>query len=148
MQDINELKNIIIQGFESKGILSQIRAQIRASVFKAIEDENNGLAIQSANDSFQWENKMAMKMRDDEELVILCKLFENFLHFYDLEYSLNVFSHEVNSHSIQNGEELRTLKSKKVGNQHQRTVQALPFSDAREVGGKCAAHFNTNSSER
>ena len=34
MQDINELKNIVIQGFEAKGILPQLRAQIRASVFK------------------------------------------------------------------------------------------------------------------
>jgi hypothetical protein len=34
MQDTNDLKNIVIQGFESKGILSTIRAQIRASVFK------------------------------------------------------------------------------------------------------------------
>ncbi len=116
MQDINELKNIIIQGFESKGILSQIRAQIRASVFKAIEDENNGLSAQNNNESFQWENKLAMKMRDDEELLVICKLFENFLHFYDLEYSLNVFSHEVNSHLVQNGEELRILNSKKGGN--------------------------------
>ena len=116
MQDVNELKNIIIQGFESKGILSQLRAQIRASVFKAIEDENNTFSLQNENDSFQWENKLAMKIKDDEELLIICKLFENFLQFYDLEYSLNVFTHEVNSKMTGNSEELCIFKSKKGGN--------------------------------
>ena len=116
MQDMNELKNILIQGFESKGILSQIRAQIRASVFKAIEDENNTLPPQANNDSFQWENKMAMKIKDDEELVVICKLFENLLQFYDLEYSLNVFMHEVNSTVVGDSEDLRILNSKKGGN--------------------------------
>lgn len=34
MQEINDLKNIVIQSLESHGVLSQLRAQIRASVFK------------------------------------------------------------------------------------------------------------------
>lgn len=116
MQDINELKNIIIQGFESKGVLSQIRAQIRASVFKAIEEESPVMSNQINNESFQWENKMAMRIREDKELVVLCKLFENFLQFYDLEYSTNVFMHEVNLTGMSDTEELCFLKSKKGGN--------------------------------
>lgn len=40
MQDTNDLKNIVIQGFESKGILSVIRAQIRSSVFKVNSKDN------------------------------------------------------------------------------------------------------------
>ena len=34
MQEINELKNLVIQSLEGNGVLGQIRAQIRASVFK------------------------------------------------------------------------------------------------------------------
>jgi hypothetical protein len=34
MQEINDLKNIVIQSLESNGVLSQLRAQIRSSVFK------------------------------------------------------------------------------------------------------------------
>ena len=116
MQDVNELKNILIQGFESKGILSQIRAQIRASVFKAIEDETNQLVPQAGNESFQWENKAALKIKDSEELLVLCKLFENLLQFYDLEYSANVFAHESNSQSVPDAEALRGLISEKSGN--------------------------------
>jgi hypothetical protein len=34
MQEINELKNLVVQSLESHGILGQLRAQIRSSVFK------------------------------------------------------------------------------------------------------------------
>ena len=34
MQDINDLKNLVIQSLEGNGVLGQIRAQIRSSVFK------------------------------------------------------------------------------------------------------------------
>ena len=93
MQDIQELKNIVIQSFESKGILSSIRAQIRASIFKTIEEDN---IEKSKIDCFDWENKKALKICKNSELKILVKLFENFLSFYDLDYSENVFKHEVN----------------------------------------------------
>ena len=93
MQDIQELKNIVIQSFESKGILSSIRAQIRASIFKTIEQNSTE---SSKIDCFDWENKKALKISENRELLILVKLFENFLSFYDLDYSENVFKHEVN----------------------------------------------------
>ena len=38
MQEINDLKNIVIQSLESNGVLSQLRAQIRSSVFKVATD--------------------------------------------------------------------------------------------------------------
>lgn len=34
MQEINELKNLVVQSLESHGVLGQLRAQIRSSVFK------------------------------------------------------------------------------------------------------------------
>ena len=37
-----------------------------------------------------------MGISADEELVVLVKLFKNLLAFYDLDYTLNVFRHEVN----------------------------------------------------
>lgn len=41
MQELNELKNLVIQSLESNGALSNIRAQIRASVFKVIDTQDN-----------------------------------------------------------------------------------------------------------
>lgn len=34
MQEINELKNLVVQSLEAHGVLGQLRAQIRSSVFK------------------------------------------------------------------------------------------------------------------
>lgn len=37
MEELNELKNLVIQTLEANGSLSNIRAQIRSSVFKVID---------------------------------------------------------------------------------------------------------------
>jgi hypothetical protein len=52
--------------------LSQIRAQIRASVFKAIEENP-----EDPEDKvfFNWENERALQIRDNFDLVLLCRLF-------------------------------------------------------------------------
>ena len=34
MQEVNELKALVVQSLEANGILGQLRAQLRASVFK------------------------------------------------------------------------------------------------------------------
>ena len=57
-----------------------------------------------------FENKEALLIKENSDLVVLCKLFENFLNFYDLDYSENVFKHEVND-AKQDNESLRILKS-------------------------------------
>lgn len=37
MEELNELKNLVIQTLEANGQLSNIRAQIRSSVFKIVD---------------------------------------------------------------------------------------------------------------
>lgn len=41
MEELNELKNLVMQNLEKNGYLSNIRAQIRASVFKTIDSQDN-----------------------------------------------------------------------------------------------------------
>lgn len=41
MEELNELKNLVIQTLEANGQLSNIRAQIRSSVFKIVDEPNN-----------------------------------------------------------------------------------------------------------
>eukprot|EP01048_Picozoa_sp_COSAG05_P041615 COSAG05_NODE_21996_length_268_cov_0.508876_1_plen_61_part_01 len=44
MEGIDELKGLVLQTLESKGVLQKIRAQLRASVFTAVkEQEQPGL---------------------------------------------------------------------------------------------------------
>jgi len=40
MEELNELKNLVMQNLEKNGYLSNIRAQIRASVFKTIDSQD------------------------------------------------------------------------------------------------------------
>lgn len=40
MEELNELKNLVIQTLEANGQLSNIRAQIRSSVFKIVDEPN------------------------------------------------------------------------------------------------------------
>jgi hypothetical protein len=37
---MDELKDLIIQSLESKGVLGNIRAQLRSCVFKCIDDQD------------------------------------------------------------------------------------------------------------
>lgn len=41
MEELNELKNLVIQSLENNGSLSNIRAQIRSSVFKVIDAQES-----------------------------------------------------------------------------------------------------------
>jgi len=49
---MDDLKNIVIQNLEQEGTLGSLRAQLRAQVFKAIENYADNNTKQSAG--FQW----------------------------------------------------------------------------------------------
>jgi hypothetical protein len=49
---MDDLKNIVIQSLEEEGTLGALRAQLRARVFKAIENHADTSTKQSAG--FQW----------------------------------------------------------------------------------------------
>jgi hypothetical protein len=92
MQDITQLKRIVIESFEAKGILSEIRAQIRASVFKAVEETEN----EQNTANFEWERKNPLEITENSDKLILAILINDFLTHMDLQYTSNVFSHESN----------------------------------------------------
>lgn len=45
MEELNELKNLVMQNLEKNGYLSNIRAQIRASVFKTIDSQESSKKV-------------------------------------------------------------------------------------------------------
>ena len=100
MKDLNNLKDLVLQAFESKGILPEMRAQIRASVFKAMEEDNDFFNENVKNHSFKWENKKAMRIHKQKHLTLICKLLDNLMEFYKLDYSVNVFRHETNQNAF------------------------------------------------
>lgn len=93
MQEINDLKNIVIQSLESNGVLSQLRAQIRSSVFKIIEDQESR---EGRSPAFHWENPLCQKIHKTSEGPIALELMHEFMEFYRMDYTCNVFVHEAN----------------------------------------------------
>lgn len=92
MSELNELKNLVIQSLEANGVLSNIRAQIRASVFKVIDTQENNPKKESVYD---WENQKCGKAMEQEEGKMVISLIKEFLQFYKMEYSMSVFSSEA-----------------------------------------------------
>jgi hypothetical protein len=41
MQEVDELKTLVVQSLESQGILSSLRAQIRANVYNIVDNKEN-----------------------------------------------------------------------------------------------------------
>ena len=90
---MDDLKNIVIQNLEQEGTLGSLRAQLRAQVFKAIENYADTNTKQSAG--FQWQNPVAGKIHDDPDSKIVALLIREYLEHYKMDYTLSVYLPEV-----------------------------------------------------
>ena len=90
---MDDLKNIVIQNLEQEGTLGSLRAQLRAQVFKAIENYADTNTKQSAG--FQWQNPAANKIHEDAESKMMALLIREYLEYYKMDYTLSVYLPEV-----------------------------------------------------
>lgn len=90
---MDDLKNVVIQTLEEEGTLGQLRAQLRARVFKAIEKNAEPAAKQAAG--FQWQNPAAQKVHETEEARLVAHMIKEYLDFYRMEYTLSVYVPEA-----------------------------------------------------
>jgi hypothetical protein len=100
MEELNELKNLVMQNLEKNGYLSNIRAQIRSSVFKTIDAQESGgnkvnMTIMQPSPFFT-ENAKIQKLTEDPKGVNCLNLIKDLLQVYEMEHSLSVFSSESN----------------------------------------------------
>jgi len=105
---MDDLKNVVIQTLEEEGTLGQLRAQLRARVFKAIEKNAEPAAKQAAG--FQWQNPAAQKVHETEEARLVAHMIKEYLDFYRMEYTLSVYVPEAalsNQESLSREELLR-----------------------------------------
>jgi hypothetical protein len=89
---MDELKNLVIQTLETNGILGQIRAKLRSSVFKVI-DNNDPSGKERA---LHWENPLAQQVLETTESALASDLIREYLEFYRLDYTLSIFIPEAN----------------------------------------------------
>ena len=78
---MDDLKNVVIQTLEEEGTLGQLRAQLRARVFKAIEKNAEPAAKQAAG--FQWQNPAAQKVHETEEARLVAHMIKEVLYRHD-----------------------------------------------------------------
>ncbi len=96
---MDELKNLVLQTLEAKGVLGQIRAKLRTCVFKVIEQEDASLKG-SGN---YLENPLAAKITENEDGMICAELIRDFLEFYKMDYTMQIFVPECNLPSDNKG---------------------------------------------
>ncbi|CAI2378610.1 unnamed protein product [Moneuplotes crassus] len=89
---MDELKNLVIQTLETNGILGEIRAKLRSSVFKVI-DSNDPAHKEKA---MHWENSLAQKVLETTESALAADLIREYLEFYRLDYTLSIMIPEAN----------------------------------------------------
>ena len=103
MEELNELKNLVMQNLEKNGYLSNIRAQIRSSVFKTIDSQEASskkvtTPLMQAS-PFYTENLKVQKMAESAQGQSALQLIQELLQFYEMEHSLKIFTSESNMKS-------------------------------------------------
>ncbi|XP_012942242.1 centrosomal protein 43 isoform X3 [Aplysia californica] len=84
-----ELRDLVAQTLETNGTLGKIRAQLRASVFLALEDQENGQS------KTPFLNKGLRSFLSTKEGQLTASLVQEFLEFFNLEFTLAVFKPEI-----------------------------------------------------
>ena len=127
---MDELKNLVIQTLETNGILGQIRAKLRSSVFKVI-DNNDPSGKERA---MHWENPLAQKVLETTESELAADLIKEYLEFYRLDYSLSILIPEANlKQDPMNRDEL--VKKAEIENANQDEPLLVQILKERKAGG-------------
>jgi len=83
---MEDLKELVINSLDSNGVLDTIRAQLRSSVFSAIQSQQNKVALKTSE---------AEKISETQEGRIATELFKDFLETGGINYSHSVFLQEA-----------------------------------------------------
>jgi len=85
-KNVAELKKLVIHTLETNGVLGQLRAQLRANVYKAIdEDETQSRPKQGTS----------VKLMQSPLGALMAEIVAEFFEFYDFRHTMSVFSPEA-----------------------------------------------------
>jgi FGFR1 oncogene partner len=85
---MEDMKNLIIQSLETKGVLGQIRAQLRSSVFKIVDEQDQQF---NTGCGLKWENKTLYKILETKIGTLLAEIIREFMEYFRMDYSLSIF---------------------------------------------------------
>ncbi len=84
------MKNLVIQTLETKGVLGQIRAKLRSTVFKIVDDQDQRTNLPMGC-GLKWENPLLYKIRDTNMGGLISEMVREFMEYLKMDYSLSVF---------------------------------------------------------
>ncbi|XP_074645270.1 centrosomal protein 43-like [Tubulanus polymorphus] len=96
-EEDTELRDLVAQSLENNGVLGKIRAQLRASVFLALEEQEH---IQNKK---PFVNQKLQKFLSTKEGCVVAGLVREFLEYFGLEFTLAVFDPESGFRELNEG---------------------------------------------
>jgi len=113
---MDNLSQAIRQVLEEKGVLSELKAKIRAEIFESLQiGKELGVAnIDTTNN--EKENKNSTKLLWNKKELIIHELIKEYMTFHGLQHSLSVFlsetkqNNKTNKICVESELEIETLK--------------------------------------
>ena len=85
---MEEMKELIIQSLETKGVLGQIRAHLRSAVFKVVDEQDQQF---NTGCGLKWENKTLYKILETKIGTLLAEIIREYMEYFRMDYSLSIF---------------------------------------------------------
>ncbi|XP_051867722.1 FGFR1 oncogene partner isoform X3 [Pristis pectinata] len=98
-EEDTELRDLLVQTLESSGVLNKIKAELRAAVFLALEEQER------IENKTPLVNESLKKFLNTEDGRLVAGLVTEFLQFFNLDFTLAVFQPETNTFTGLDGRE-------------------------------------------
>ncbi|XP_014216926.1 uncharacterized protein LOC106645548 [Copidosoma floridanum] len=89
MEEDTELRELVVQTLENNGVLAKVRAELRASVFLTLEEQESVLNPEP------FLNKSVKQYLSSSQGKILFSLVREFLEYFGLDYTMSVYDPET-----------------------------------------------------
>uniref|UniRef100_A0A3Q2NY39 Centrosomal protein 43 n=1 Tax=Fundulus heteroclitus TaxID=8078 RepID=A0A3Q2NY39_FUNHE len=90
-EDDTELRDLLIQNLENSGVLNKLKAEMRAAVFLAMEDQDR---LEKKTPLINENLRKCLSSKDGR---LVASLVLDFLQVFNLDFSLAVFQPEINA---------------------------------------------------
>ncbi|KAJ8009373.1 hypothetical protein DPEC_G00088220 [Dallia pectoralis] len=105
-EDDTELRDLLIQNLENNGVLNKLKAEMRAAVFLAMDEQDK---LENKTPLVNENLKKCLNTKDGR---LVASLIIDFLQVFNLDFTLAVFQPEINS---VNGLDSREQVSRELG---------------------------------
>lgn len=92
MDEFEEVKEVVIETLEKTGVISEMKAKVRAHIFKILQNDSK----KYKNLNFNIESPSSLKIHESPENMQILEFIIEFLQFYNFDYTLGIIQQEAN----------------------------------------------------